>query len=54
MSDRTVHSQMFVDHLNGMPSGKSTYLLWHNPKTGNHGDIKVTRSYIENHFKCVT
>ena len=53
MSDRTVHSQMFVDHLNGMPSGKSTYLLWHNPKTGNHGDIKITRSYIENHFKCV-
>ena len=53
MQDRTVHSQMFIDHLNNMPSGKSSYLLWHNPKTGNHGDIKVTRSYIENHFKCV-
>ncbi len=53
MHDRTVHSAMFVDHLNNMPSGKSSYLMWHNPKTGNHGDIKVTRSYIENNFKCV-
>ena len=32
MHDRTVHSEMFVDHLNSMPSGKSSYLLWHNPK----------------------
>jgi surface antigen len=53
MSDRTTHSQMFVDHLNNMPSGKSSYLLWHNSSTGNHGDIKITRSYIENNFKCV-
>ena len=53
MNDRTVHSQMFIDHLNGMPSGKSSYFLWHNPNTGNHGDIKITRSYIERNFKCV-
>ena len=52
MGDRTVHSQMFIDHLNNMPAGKSSYLLWHNPSTGNHGDIKITRSYIENGFKC--
>ena len=52
MHDRTVHSQAFVDHLNNMPSGKSSYLLWHNPKTGNHGGITVTRSYIHNNFKC--
>ena len=53
MHDRTVHSQMFVDHLNNMPSGKSSYLMWHNPSTGNKGDIKVTRSYIDRGFKCV-
>mgnify|MGYP003147433964 FL=1 len=52
MTDRTVHSQMFIDHLNNMPSGKSSYLMWHNPVTGNKGDIKVTRSYIQNGFKC--
>ena len=46
MSDRTIHSTAFVDHLNNMPSGKSSYLLWHNPNTGNKGDIKVTRSYL--------
>ena len=27
MSDRTVHATAFVDHLNNMPSGKSSYLL---------------------------
>ena len=43
---------MFIDHLNNMPSGKSSYLMWHNPQTGNKGDIKVTRSYIQNGFKC--
>ena len=52
MGDRTVHATAFVDHLNNMPSGKSSYLLWHNPKTGNHGDIKVTRSYLVKGIKC--
>ena len=52
MHDRTVHSEMFIDHLNNMPSGKSSFLLWHNPNTGNKGDIKITRSYIKNGFKC--
>jgi|TARA_R100000234_G_scaffold43585_1_gene25785 surface antigen len=52
MGDRTVHSEMFIDHLNNMPSGKSSFLLWHNPTTGNKGDIKITRSYIKNGFKC--
>tara|TARA_B100000963_G_scaffold352637_1_gene366127 strand:- start:200 stop:514 length:315 start_codon:yes stop_codon:yes gene_type:complete len=52
MHDRTLHSEMFVDHLNNLPSGKSSYLLWHNPDTGNRGDIKITRSYIKNGFKC--
>ena len=52
MGDRTVHSEMFIDHLNNMPSGKSSFLLWHNPNTGNKGDIKITRSYIKNGFKC--
>ena len=45
--------KIITANLNGMPSGKSSYLLWHNPNTGNHGDIKITRSYIENNFKCV-
>ena len=48
MHDRTVHSQMFVDHLNNMPSGKSSYLLWHNPSTGNKGDQSpLAYSYIQ-------
>ena len=52
MSDRTIHATAFVDHLNNMPSGKSSYLLWHNPNTGNKGDIKVTRSYLVKGIKC--
>ena len=54
MSDRTIHATAFVDHLNNMPSGKSSYLLWHNPNTGNKGDIKVTRSYLVKGIKSRT
>jgi surface antigen len=50
-SDYATHSAHFVDALNGAPNGRS-YLNWHNTKTGNHGGITVTRSYIHNNFKC--
>ena len=50
-SDYDVHNATFVDHLNHGPS-TSSYTNWYNAKTGNHGIIHTTRSYMKGPIKC--
>jgi surface antigen len=51
-SDYDVHNAVFVDHLNTSPNSSQSYTNWYNPKTGNSGIIKVTRSYLVESIKC--
>ena len=50
-SDKLTHTATFVDHLNNAPIGQS-YATWYNQRTGNHGDIKISRSYVKKGAKC--
>ena len=50
-SDKLTHTATFVDHLNNAPIGQS-YATWYNQRTGNHGDIKISRSYVLKGAKC--
>ena len=50
-SDYDVHNATFVDHLNHGPS-TSSYTNWYNAKTGNHGIIHTTSSYMKGPSKC--
>ena len=51
-SDYDVHNAVFVDHLNTSPHYGQSYTNWYNPKTGNSGIIKITRSYLKGPIKC--
>ena len=52
-SDYDKHNAVFVDHLNNSNSPKgSSYTNWYNPRTGNSGIIKITRSFMVGPIKC--